>query len=149
MTNRHHIHTMDTVTPDVRSRMMAAIRGRDTKPEIRVRSLVHRLGYRFRLHRRDLPGSPDVVLPRLRICLFVHGCFWHRHPGCRAATTPKTRAAFWAEKFETNVARDARNEARLREMGWTIIIVWECETRDLAALRERLKVAFKLEERGA
>ena len=137
---------MDTVSPKTRSRMMAAVRGRDTKPEIRVRSLIHGMGFRFRLHRRDLPGSPDIVLPRLRICVFVHGCFWHRHPGCRATTTPKTRAEFWNEKFETNVSRDARNEAKLRDMGWEPVVVWECETRDLPPLQERLEAVFRQAE---
>lgn len=129
---------MDTVTPEVRSRMMAAVRGRDTKPERAVRSLIHRLGYRFRLQCRDLPGTPDVVLPRLATCFMVHGCFWHRHPGCRVASTPKTRAEFWQDKFDRNVARDARDLARLQELGWDVHVVWECETRSPAGLEERL-----------
>lgn len=119
--------------------MMAAVRSKNTKPELLVRSLLHRLGYRFRLHRRDLPGSPDIVLPRLRTCIFVHGCFWHRHQGCKATTTPKTRVEFWSEKFERNIERDARNEARLRELGWSPFVVWQCETRDLAMLEKRLR----------
>lgn len=131
---------MDTVAPEVRSRMMAAVRSKDTRPERLVRSLLHGMGYRFRLHRRDLPGSPDVVLPRLRTCVLVHGCFWHRHPGCRLASTPRTRPEFWAEKFDRNVARDIRDDAGLRALGWTPVVVWECETRDLEALRERLSV---------
>jgi DNA mismatch endonuclease (patch repair protein) len=117
---------------------MAAIRGTDTSPELKVRSLLHRLGYRFRLHRRDLPGSPDIVLSKHRTVVFVHGCFWHRHPGCRYSTTPKTRADFWNRKFEQNVERDHRQERRLREMGWSVMIVWECELRDLASLTARL-----------
>lgn len=118
---------------------MAAIRGRDTTPELRVRRLLHRLGYRFRLHRRDLPGSPDIVLPRFRTVIFVHGCFWHRHPGCRYATTPKTRTDFWTAKFHKNMERDARQQSDLRSAGWTVVIVWECELRDIDALTDRLQ----------
>lgn len=122
-----------------RSRNMAAIRGRDTTPELKVRSLLHHLGYRFRLHRRDLPGSPDVVLPRYRTVVFVHGCFWHRHPDCRYATTPMNRAEFWARKFEQNVERDRRQQEQLITMGWRVMVVWECELRDLPSLTTRLE----------
>lgn len=118
---------------------MAAIRGRDTTPELRVRRLLHLLGYRFRLHRRDLPGSPDIVLPRYRTVIFVHGCFWHRHPDCRYTTTPKTRTDFWAAKFQKNMERDARQQSDLRSAGWTVVIVWECELRDIEALTDRLQ----------
>lgn len=128
----------DSSISAIRSRNMAAIRGRDTSPELRVRSLLHRLGYRFRLHRRDLPGSPDIVLPRHRTVVFVHGCFWHRHPGCRYATTPKTREEFWTRKFEQNVERDRRQQQQLREMGWSVMVVWECELLDLPSLTVRL-----------
>jgi DNA mismatch endonuclease (patch repair protein) len=117
---------------------MAAIRGRDTSPELKVRSLLHRLGYRFRLHRRDLPGSPDIVLPKHKIVVFVHGCFWHRHPGCSQATTPKTREVFWGRKFQQNVERDHRQQQQLREMGWSVMVVWECELLDLPSLTARL-----------
>ncbi len=117
---------------------MSRVRGKDTKPEIKVRRLLHRLGYRFRLHRKDLPGSPDIVLPRLRTVVFVHGCFWHRHPGCKMASTPKTRTDFWQAKFARNVERDALYEARLREMSWTVIVVWECQTRKETDLALRL-----------
>lgn len=119
---------------------MAAIRGRDTTPELRVRSLLHRLGFRFRLHRRDLPGSPDIVLPRFRTVVFVHGCFWHRHPGCRLTTTPAVRRDFWVEKFRQNVERDARQQSELRALDWNVVIVWECELRDIAALSSRLEM---------
>lgn len=119
---------------------MAAIRGRDTTPELRVRSLLHRLGFRFRLHRRDLPGSPDIVLPRFRTVVFVHGCFWHRHPGCRLTTTPAVRRDFWIEKFGQNVERDARQQSELRALDWNVVIVWECELRDIAALSSRLEM---------
>lgn len=122
-----------------RSRNMTAIRGRDTAPERRVRSLLHQLGYRFRLHRRDLPGSPDIVLPKHHTVVFVHGCFWHRHPGCRYTTTPRTRAAFWQSKFRQNVERDARQISELRAAGWSVMVVWECELRDIEALTTRLR----------
>lgn len=128
----------DSAISSERSRNMAAIRGRNTSPELKVRSLLHSLGFRFRLHRRDLPGSPDIVLPRHRTIVFVHGCFWHRHSGCRYSTNPKTRADFWAGKFEQNVDRDHRQQQQLREMGWSVIVVWECELRDLPSLTARL-----------
>ena len=123
-----------------RSRNMAAIRGRDTTPERRVRSLLYRLGYRFRLHRRDLPGSPDIVLPRYHTVVVVHGCFWHRHPGCRYTTTPRTRSAFWDAKFRQNVQRDARQQAELRAGGWSVLVVWECEISDTETLSARLRM---------
>ena len=117
---------------------MAAIRCKDTSPELRVRRLLHHLGYRFRLHRRDLPGSPDIVLPKHRTVVFVHGCFWHRHPGCRYTTTPKTSADFWTNKFEQNIRRDHHQQQQLREMGWSVMVIWECELRDLQSLKTRL-----------
>jgi DNA mismatch endonuclease (patch repair protein) len=121
---------------------MAAIRGKDTLPELNVRRMLHGLGLRFRLHRRDLPGRPDIVLPRHRTVVFVHGCFWHRHEACRYTTTPKTRLAFWQAKFDANVARDHRNRVALEEMGLRVLVVWECELRNAEALRDRLKAAF-------
>src|SRR5205085_7936963 len=102
----------------------------DTKPELRVRSIAHRLGYRFRLHRRDLPGTPDLVFPRLRRVVFVHGCFWHRHPGCALARLPKSRQEFWIPKLEGNRQRDLKKVAALRKAGWKSIVVWECQVRD-------------------
>ena len=117
---------------------MAAIRGRDTTPELKVRRMLHRLGYRFRLHRRDLPGTPDIVLPRYRTVIFVHGCFWNRHPGCRFATRPRTRSGFWEEKFRQNISRDSRQQSGIAAMGWRVIVVWECELRDPGVLAERL-----------
>lgn len=116
---------------------MSRIRGRDTRPEKAVRSLLHRMGFRFRLHRRDLPGSPDIVLPRLRTVIFVHGCFWHRHPGCRYAYTPRTRKSFWNAKFAANRARDRRHVRELRSLGWRVVTVWECDVAasDRLALR--------------
>ena len=131
----------DVFSTSKRSEVMSRIRGKDTTPELQVRSIVHRLGYRFRLHAKDLPGSPDLVLPRLGTVIFVHGCFWHRHQGCRYATTPSTRRAFWQAKFDANVARDKRTAASLRHLGWSVITVWECQLRTpdrVAARLERL-----------
>ena len=119
---------MDTVAPAVRRRMMQAIKSKDTGPEKTVRSIAHRAGLRFRLHVKDLPGRPDLVFPRHRTAVFVHGCFWHRH-GCSRAAVPKTRPEFWAEKFARNVARDQRQQDELARLGWTVLVIWECETR--------------------
>lgn len=124
----------DVVDASTRSRMMAGIRGRHTAPEIAVRRYLHGAGLRFRLHDRRLPGRPDLVLPAYRTAVLVHGCFWHRHPGCRYATTPATRPEFWAAKFAANVDRDRRNAATLEAMGWNVMVVWECETRNEIAL---------------
>jgi len=106
--------------------MMANIRGRDTKPEVAVRRILHRQGFRFLLHDKRLPGRPDVVLPRYRVAIFVHGCFWHRHEGCRFCTTPATRPDFWKEKFEANIARDTRHTESLIASGWRVSTIWEC-----------------------
>ena len=129
---------MDNVDRDTRSRMMSRIRGKDTKPEMAVRRLAHRMGYRFRLHRRDLAGSPDLVFPRRRKVIFVHGCYWHRHPGCRFAFSPKSNVAFWTGKFAANVARDEQSFALLRENCWDPMVIWECETTDMAKLAATL-----------
>jgi DNA mismatch endonuclease (patch repair protein) len=120
----------DVVDPGTRSRMMRGIKGRDTKPEMLVRRYLHAVGIRFRLHARSLPGRPDIVIPGRRVAIFVHGCFWHRHMGCRFATTPASRREFWEDKFSRNVERDARKEAELEQLGWRVFTVWECETRD-------------------
>ena len=120
---------MDVVPPHVRSKMMATIRGRDTKPELFLRKALHGLGFRYRLHAKQLPGRPDLMLPKCNAVIFVHGCFWHRHPGCRFTTTPATRPEFWQEKFAANVLRDARAEAALRDIGLRTAIVWECGLR--------------------
>jgi DNA mismatch endonuclease (patch repair protein) len=124
-----------------RSALMARVRDKNSKPELAVRRLAHRLGYRFRLHVRNLPGTPDLVFPRFRKVIFVHGCFWHRHRGCGRTTTPKTRHAYWAEKFETNIQRDKTKKRQLEALGWKVLVVWECETFDLDALSRRL-IAF-------
>lgn len=109
---------------------MSRIRNRDTKPEIQVRSILHRMGYRFRLHRKDLPGRPDIVLPKFRTVILVHGCFWHRHESCPRAAVPSTRRDFWKAKFERNVKRDEEVQGALRALGWRVIVVWECEVAD-------------------
>lgn len=132
-----------------RSANMARIGRRDTAPELAVRRVLHAMGYRFRLHRRDLPGTPDVVLPRHRMIFLIHGCFWHRHPGCRFAYTPKSRVAFWVGKFQTNVARDRKVLSALEGLGWKVHVIWECETRDPAVLNLRLREALSLPAKAA
>ena len=129
----------DRLSPEHRSWNMSRIRARDTKPEKAVRSLLHEMGYRFRLHVRDLPGSPDIVLPKYRTVIFVHGCFWHRHPRCRYAYTPKSRPEFWNTKFTRNVERDQETEAELKRLGWRVVVIWECQIRDTARLRSHLR----------
>lgn len=124
---------MNPVDP-ARSAQMARVRARDTKPEMRVRKALHAAGLRYRLHDRRLPGTPDLVFPSRRIALFVHGCFWHRHPGCAAARLPKSRTEFWGPKLAGNVERDKRNRAALEAAHWKVMEIWECETRDRAAL---------------
>ena len=113
-----------------RSRNMSAIKSKNTKPEIKVRKILHSMGYRFRLHSKDLPGSPDIVLPKYKTVIFVHGCFWHRHENCKYASTPKTRQEFWEAKFRENINRDKLNQENLSSNGWKIIVVWECEIKD-------------------
>lgn len=122
---------------------MSRIRGKNTKPEIILRKLLHREGFRFRLHAPDLPGKPDIVLKKYRTVIFVHGCFWHRHPGCAGATTPKTRTDFWLEKFEKTVERDKRKQRELEREGWRVMVVWECDLKSdpesvLSDIKERL-----------
>lgn len=129
---------MSGVVDPIRSRIMSSVRGKNTKPEIEVRRVCHGLGYRFRLHRKDLPGTPDLVFPRLRKVVLVHGCFWHRHEGCPKATMPKTRRRFWEEKFLTNVERDSKNINSLQALGYQVEIVWECETKELDKLSTKL-----------
>jgi DNA mismatch endonuclease (patch repair protein) len=121
---------------------MRAVRSRDTRPELRLRSLLHRLGFRFRLHRKDLPGSPDIVLPRWRAVVFVHGCFWHGHDCARGARVPKANRDYWTAKIARNGARDAAAAEALTARGWRVVTVWECQLKDEAALAERLRVAL-------
>jgi DNA mismatch endonuclease, patch repair protein len=130
----------DVFSKPKRSEVMSRIKGQNTKPELIVRSLLHRLGYRFRLHRRDLPGKPDIVLPRYKTIIFVHGCFWHRHNDCRFAYTPKSRTEFWLKKLESNVIRDNQVRSELELLGWRVITVWECELRNLDHIYARLNV---------
>lgn len=117
---------------------MRAVRSRDTSPEFAVRRIAHRLGLRFRLHRRNLPGTPDLIFPRHRLAVFVHGCFWHRHLGCPRATTPKTRAAYWQAKFERTVDRDSAATAALNKSGWRVLIIWECWLREPGLVEDAL-----------
>ncbi|MDZ8118198.1 very short patch repair endonuclease [Pontiella agarivorans] len=124
---------MDHLTPEQRSENMRRIKGKHTKPELFVRSLLHQAGYRFTVNgpkNRKLPGKPDIVLPKYKAVIFVHGCFWHRHPGCKGSTTPKTRTEWWQAKFDRNVSNDRKNQKRLKEMGWNVVVVWECELRN-------------------
>jgi DNA mismatch endonuclease (patch repair protein) len=120
---------MDVVDAATRSRMMKGIRSKDTQPEMTVRKYLHARGFRYRLHARKLPGSPDLVLPRYRVDIFVHGCFWHRHSGCKYATTPASNVERWKQKFDANTTRDVRNAEALRAADWRVIVVWECELR--------------------
>lgn len=129
------------LTSEQRSALMARIGRRDTAPEMVVRSMAHRLGLRFRLCVKDMPGSPDLVFPRHKVVIFVHGCFWHHH-SCPRGTVPKTRTEFWLAKFEANQKRDRANRARLRQLGWTVVEIWECETRQLGALERKLRRTF-------
>jgi DNA mismatch endonuclease (patch repair protein) len=126
----------DKLTTERRSWNMSRVRSKDTGPELIVRSLLHKQGFRFRLHRKGLPGKPDIVLPKYKTVIFVHGCFWHSHPNCSDATVPKSRTEFWVKKFEDTVKRDANNQASLLDMGWKVIVIWECET----VSGEKLKV---------
>jgi DNA mismatch endonuclease, patch repair protein len=135
---------MDVFTTEERSALMSQIRGKDTKPELTVRRLAHALGYRFRLHRRDLPGAPDLAFPGRRKVVFVHGCFWHQHPGCRYAYRPKSNLEFWKSKLAANTRRDTCVLQKLREEGWSPLVIWECEISNLQNLANRLK--FHLED---
>lgn len=121
---------------------MAQVKGRDTGPEKIVRSLLHRMGYRFRLQREGLPGKPDIVLLKFKTALFVHGCFWHRHPDCKRATTPTSNTAYWDKKFARTIARDAKTKKELEALGWHVLIVWECELKNLTVLQARLSDYF-------
>lgn len=129
---------MDHVSRERRSHIMRLVKTADTKPEIAVRRILHRLGFRFRLHCGTLPGRPDVVLPKWLTIVLIHGCFWHRHAGCPKATTPKTKRRYWIKKFDTNVKRDRRVHAQLEELGWRVCVVWQCELSSPEKLAARL-----------
>ena len=139
---------MDSVSPERRSEIMGLIKAKNTRPELSVRRLLHRLGYRFRLHRKDLPGRPDIVLPKHRVAVFVHGCFWHRHPGCPQTRTPKSRVEFWVEKFLGNIRRDEAARRRLIEAGWRVLVIWECELVDVEALAGKIQAFIRSAECG-
>lgn len=124
--------------PSVVRRRMSGVRNKDTRPELLVRRLLHSLGYRFRLHRRDLPGSPDIVFAGRRKVVFVHGCFWHQHEGCALRTTPRARTDYWLPKFERNKARDRKAVEDLARANWSSLTIWECELKDQAAVENRL-----------
>ena len=130
----------DKFSNDVRSRVMSRIRSRDTKPEKLVRSMIYSLGYRFRLHDKKLPGKPDLVLKKHQTAVFVNGCFWHQHPGCKKAVSPKSNKTYWDPKLAKNVERDKKNIEAIENEGWRCLILWECETNDLEALRNKIKV---------
>lgn len=129
---------MDTVDVETRSRIMANVHGKDTKPEMIVRRLIHGIGYRYTLHDRSLPGSPDIVFRSRKKAIFVNGCFWHHHHGCRLATVPKTNADYWTEKFRLNAERDRRTIEELEGLQWKVLVVWECEVLDKEWLKERI-----------
>ena len=139
---------MDSLTKEKRSWNMSRIRSNDTTPELVVRSFLFRHGFRFRLHVKNLPGHPDIVLPKYRAVVEVRGCFWHRHPGCRQATMPSTNVEFWQEKFKRNVERDRNTEKQLKELGWNLIVVWECELKNEGFL-EALPGKIKEHKHGA
>lgn len=126
-----------------RSEIMARVKGKDTKPERLVRSMLHRNGFRFRLHRSDLPGKPDIVLPGRRVVIFVHGCFWHQHKGCKAAQRPASNPAYWGAKLDNNRRRDARNRRALSKLGWKVIVVWECSLKYPNRVESRLTRTLK------
>ncbi len=125
-----------------RSRNMSAIKSKNTKPEIAVRKVLHSMGFRFRLHRKDLPGSPDIVLPKYKTVIFVHGCFWHRHENCKYASTPKIRQEFWNKKFTENIKRDSEIQDKIKNLDWRSVVIWECETKNMENLREKIIDVF-------
>ena len=125
-----------------RSRNMSSIKSKNTKPEIAVRKLLHSMGYRFRLHGKDLPGSPDIILPKYKTVIFVHGCFWHRHENCKYATTPKTREEFWNNKFRSNIERDLEIHEKIKNLNWRSVVIWECEIKNKGNLRDKIIDVF-------
>lgn len=128
----------DSLSPEERSERMRRIRSKDTKPEFKVRRLVHSLGYRYRLHSKCLPGHPDLVFASRKKAIFIHGCFWHQHDGCSICHIPKTRHDYWVPKLQRNKERDKINQAKLKELGWRSLVIWECEVKDIEGLKRRL-----------
>ena len=133
---------MDIISKERRSWNMSRIRSKDTNPEKIIRSLLHRMGYRFRLHVKNLPGKPDIVLPKYKTIIFVHGCFWHRHPKCKYAYTPKSRIEFWEKKFADNIARFKIVKKELKHLKWNVLIIWECEIKSNADIVSKLKLSL-------
>jgi DNA mismatch endonuclease (patch repair protein) len=134
----------DKLTKEQRSWNMSRIRSKNTKPEMLVRRMLTARGVRYRLHRAGLPGKPDIVLGPRKLVIFVHGCFWHRHPECKEATMPSSNRTFWETKLEGNAARDLRHRSALRKLGWKVIVIWECETRQPLKLEKRLARLFRV-----
>lgn len=130
---------MDIWSKEKRSKVMARIKSKHTNPELIIRSLVHRLGYRYRLHWKNLPGKPDLVFAKRRKVIFINGCFWHRHKNCKFAQIPKSNIEYWKIKFEQNQKRDARNQEKLKKLGWSILVLWECQIKNIEALRGKIK----------
>lgn len=126
----------DNLTQEQRKLTMQRVRSKDTSPEMRVRRMVHRLGFRYRLHKKDLPGKPDLVFSRVKKVIFVNGCFWHSHPGCKAAKTPKSNSDYWKPKLARNKKRDQDNYQKLRDAGWSVLVIWECQTKDEQGMRK-------------
>lgn len=139
MAGRIKEKTFDTLSPEERSERMSRVRGKDTKPELALRRLVHSMGYRYRLHSRRLPGQPDLVFPSRKKVLFVHGCFWHRHKGCPNCRNPKSRLDFWVPKLEGNRRRDLKSQAALRRLNWRFLVVWECQLKKQERLSNRIR----------
>jgi DNA mismatch endonuclease (patch repair protein) len=138
---------VDIFDKSKRSWIMSHVKGKDTKPEIRVRSIVHRLGFRFRKHKSDLPGNPDIVLVKHRKVIFVHGCFWHGHKKCSRASRPKSNESFWIEKLDKNISRDRRNKHNLESQDWKVLIIWSCEIKNILILQKKI-VNFLVEPKG-
>lgn len=139
---------MDVFTKEKRSLIMSKVKGKNTKPELIVRSLLHRMGYRFRLHRFDLPGNPDIVLPRYKKAIFIHGCFWHGHKTCSRSKRPSTNTMFWNKKLSNNIRRDIRHLNDLKNLGWEVLVVWECQVKNGDGIKNILEGFIKAERKG-
>jgi DNA mismatch endonuclease (patch repair protein) len=135
----------DIISKERRSWNMSRIRGKNTQPELIVRSVLHKMGYRFRLHKKDLPGKPDIVLPKYKTVIFVHGCFWHRHKGCKFAYMPKSRISFWNRKFDRTLQLDKINLIKLKRLGWSVLTIWECNTSNTNKIKQLLKIKLHQE----